>query len=88
MTSEVSSGDIAVDDPRLVFQTLAHATVPPNTTKLDNIKLGRFDPTILLNGGYVLRVCEYLNTKTDVVSLNLQYIVVGGRSSVQRVAQQ
>lgn len=50
---------LSVDDPQLSFQTITNALLPPNTFGLTNAVLGRFDPTVVLNGGYLIRVSAY-----------------------------
>lgn len=57
VTGETS--DLQVGDPSLQYQTLTNVTVPANTFALEHVVLGRFDPTILQNGTYLVRVSAY-----------------------------
>ena len=58
LTSESGLG-LNVDDPSLTYQSLAHVTLPPNTLQVTNSVLGKFDPTMLPNGGYLIRVTAF-----------------------------
>lgn len=59
LTSEVAALEIPVGDPRLVFRPLTNGLFPANTTNTGRRVLGRFDPTLLQNGGYLIRVSAY-----------------------------
>jgi RHS repeat-associated protein len=59
LTSEVAALEIPVGDPRLVFRPLTNGVFLANTTNTGRRVLGRFDPTLLQNGGYLIRVSAY-----------------------------
>lgn len=59
LTSEASGLEVAVSDPSLSYHTITNATLPAGTLGLTNAILGRFDPLMLQNGGYVIRVTAY-----------------------------
>ena len=59
LDGDFSTDGLSVDDPRLVFQTLTNAILPPGTLGLTNFTLGRLDSTMLLNGGYLIRVSAF-----------------------------
>jgi len=51
--------EVAVSDPRFQYQILTNVVLPPGTPQLDQAVLARFDPTLLLNGSYIIRVTAY-----------------------------
>jgi RHS repeat-associated protein len=59
LDSDMPSDGLQVSDPRLIFQTVTNATLPPGTLVLTNAIFGRFDPSALLNGGYLLRLSVF-----------------------------
>ncbi|MBE7502108.1 MAG: hypothetical protein HS113_17790 [Verrucomicrobiales bacterium] len=56
LTTDAADFEMALTDRRLDFQRLNRVTVPANTHKIAEAVVGRFDPTRLLNGMYVIRV--------------------------------
>ena len=58
MTTQAFASE-SVGDPSLRWQSIAHVLAPVGAYAVSNINLGRFDPTILQNGTYVLRVSAY-----------------------------
>lgn len=53
------AADMSVADPSLDYRTLAQVTLPAGTLALTDAVLARFDPTLLQNGGYLIRVTAY-----------------------------
>ena len=63
-----------LSDPSLQFQPITNFTVPPGTLALTNINLGRFDPTLLANDAYVIRLIAFdlnYNGMADGVIVNV-----------------
>lgn len=58
LTPEASSS-LDVAHPGLDYQPLRRFSPPPGTYALSNAVLGRFDPTLLQNGPYLVRVTAY-----------------------------
>ncbi|MBK8001381.1 MAG: hypothetical protein IPK15_22420, partial [Verrucomicrobia bacterium] len=52
--ADVNLDNISVEGPQ--FTVLTNVTLPPGTRRLTNAVLARFDPTILLNDDYLIRV--------------------------------
>ncbi len=59
LTSEVGAVEVSLSHPSLIYHTITNATLPPGTLGLTNAILGRFDPTMLQNNGYVIRVTAF-----------------------------
>ncbi len=61
--AEWSRDDIALEgalsDSRLKYTVLTNVVMPPGTFGLTNAQVARFDPTILLNGSYLIRVTAF-----------------------------
>jgi RHS repeat-associated protein len=67
--ADVDLGNISVESPQ--FTTLANVKLPAGTRTLDHVVAGQFDPTLLLNDEYVLRLVV-----SDGVSLTYEAALV------------
>ena len=59
LISEVAGLEVPVDDPRLQYQVITNGVFPPGVTTVNRAVLANFDPTILPNGGYLIRVTAF-----------------------------
>ncbi len=51
--------ETALSDSRLRYTVLTNVALPPGTVGLTNAQVARFDPTLLLNGAYLIRVTAF-----------------------------
>ena len=47
---------VSLSDPSLHYQSITNLIIPPGTLVLSNINVGRFDPTLLANDAYIIRL--------------------------------
>jgi len=75
LTSDTAGVEVDLSDPGLFFQAITNVTLPARTFGITNATLCRFDPTILLNDSYVIRVAatdinRHMSTEGVVVNLS------------------
>jgi RHS repeat-associated protein len=65
---------VGINDPSLQYRPITNLTVPPGTLVMSNVNIGRFDPTMLANDAYIIRLTALDMNLNGVMEGALVYV--------------